>query len=164
MAESIYTDTNLSKEEKYLSLMPQLVALTEGEEDGIANVANVIAAIKEVFSFFWIGIYSVRQKGNSEDLVLGPFQGPIACTRIRKGMGVCGKSWEKEEAIIVPDVDLFTGHIACSSLSKSEIVIPIFKNNKVVAVLDVDSEFVSHFDETDKKYLTKIAEQLATFL
>lgn len=164
MAESINIDLTMSKEEKYASLLPQIEALTEGEPDSIANIANVIAAVREVFAFFWIGIYFVKNNGKEDELVLGPFQGPVACTRIRKGKGVCGTSWEKGESIIVPDVDLFPGHIACSSLSRSEIVVPIIKNNYVVAVLDVDSEYVAHFDETDKKYLIRICDLLAKFV
>lgn len=164
MVESIYTDSNLSKEEKYIALLPQLHALTEFEDDGTANIANVVAALREVFSFFWIGIYFVKETKKGEELVLGPFQGPVACTRIAKGKGVCGSSWEKGTAIVVPDVDLFPGHIACSSASKSEIVLPIIKNNIVVAVLDVDSEFVAHFDDTDEKYLTKVCDLLLKFI
>ncbi len=164
MVESIYTDNSLSKEEKYIALMPQLLALTEYEEDGLANIANVIAALREVFSFFWIGIYFVKETKKGEELVLGPFQGPVACTRIAKGKGVCGSSWEKGKAIVVPDVDLFPGHIACSAISKSEIVLPIIKDSNVIAVLDVDSEFVAHFDDTDEKYLTKICDLLLKFI
>jgi GAF domain-containing protein len=164
MAESINIDLTMSKEEKYASLLPQIEALTEGEPDSIANMANVIAAVREVFAFFWIGIYFVKNNGKEDELVLGPFQGPVACTRIRKGKGVCGTSWERREAIVVPDVDLFPGHIACSSLSRSEIVVPIIKKNNVVAVLDVDSEYVAHFDETDKKYLIRICDLLAKFV
>ena len=164
MAENIHTDNNLSKAEKYVALVPQLKALTEGETDGLANISNVIAGLKEVFSFFWIGIYFVKSFNNNQELVLGPFQGPVACTRIKKGKGVCGASWEKAESITVPDVELFPGHIACSSLSRSEIVVPIIKNNSVIAVLDVDSEFVSHFDETDQKYLEEICEMIAGFI
>ena len=164
MAENIHIDTHQSKAEQYASLIPQLKALVEGEPDAIANVSNVIAGIKETFSFFWIGIYFVKSRNNVEELVLGPFQGPVACTRIRRGKGVCGSSWDKAQTIIVPDVDLFPGHIACSSLSRSEIVIPEIKNKKVVAVLDVDSEFVSHFDETDQKYLEEVCEMIAAFI
>lgn len=164
MAENIHIDIHASKAEQYASLIPQLKALTEGETDGIANISNVIAALKETFSFFWIGIYFVRRSGEKEELVLGPFQGPVACTRIQKGKGVCGTAWDKSETIIVPDVDLFPGHIACSSLSRSEIVTPVFRDKKVIAVLDVDSEFVSHFDETDKKYLEEVCEMIAAFI
>ena len=164
MAENIHIDLQASKAEQYASLLPQLKALTEGEEDAIANISNVIAGLKETFSFFWIGIYFVKSSGNREELVLGPFQGPVACTRIQKGKGVCGAAWDKAQAIIVPDVDLFPGHIACSSLSRSEIVLPVMKNEKVVAVLDVDSEFVSHFDETDQKYLEEVCKMIAAFI
>ena len=148
-----------SKEEKYRSLYPQICSLIEGETDIISNLANVSAALKEVFDFFWVGFYLV--KGNQ--LVLGPFQGPIACTRIAFGKGVCGTSWKEKKSIIVPDVNNFTGHIACSSLSQSEIVIPIMKDSEVVAVLDVDSEHLNHFDEIDEEWLTKIVEQLNCF-
>ena len=164
MAENIHIDIHLSKAEKYQSLLPQLKALTEGETDSIANIANVIAGLKEAFSFFWIGIYFVKSSNNGDELVLGPFQGPVACTRIQKGRGVCGAAWESSATIIVPDVELFPGHIACSSLSRSEIVIPIIKSNIVVGVLDVDSEFVSHFDETDGAYLEEVCKMLAAFV
>lgn len=147
----------MSKEEKYISLVPQIKSLLEGETDLIANMANVSAALKEAFNFFWVGFYIVK----NNQLVLGPFQGPIACTRIDYGKGVCGSSWKDKKAIVVDDVNQFPGHIACSALSQSEIVIPIARNNKVVAVLDVDSEQLSHFDEIDLKYLTKIVEYIS---
>jgi GAF domain-containing protein len=136
----------------YQSIIPQINALQEGEPDLIANLANVVAALKEQFGWLWIGFYLVKQ----EDLVLGPFQGPVACTRIQKGRGVCGTSWEKAQTIIVRDVKKFPGHIACSSLSRSEIVIPVIRNNKVIGILDVDSQHLDHFDETDRKYLEEI--------
>ncbi len=164
MSENIHIDTHLSKAEKYISLLPQLKSLTEGETDSIANIANVIAGLKDAFSFFWIGIYFVKATPKGEELVLGPFQGPVACTRIQKGRGVCGTSWVKSETVIVPDVDLFPGHIACSSLSRSEIVVPIIKDNVVIGVLDVDSEFVSHFDETDGQYLQEVCKMMAAFI
>ncbi|MFZ7114369.1 MAG: GAF domain-containing protein [Bacteroidota bacterium] len=164
MSENIHIDTHLSKAEKYISLLPQLKALTEGETDSIANLANIIAGLKETFSFFWVGVYFVKTSTRGEELVLGPFQGPVACTRIQKGRGVCGTAWAKSETIIVPDVDLFPGHIACSSLSRSEIVVPVMKGNNVVGVLDVDSEFVSHFDETDGKYLEEVCKMIAAFI
>lgn len=164
MSENIHIDTRLSKAEKYISLLPQLKSLTEGETDSIANIANVIAGLKDAFSFFWIGIYFVKATPKGEELVLGPFQGPVACTRIQKGRGVCGTSWAKSETIIVPDVDLFPGHIACSSLSRSEIVVPVIKDNVVIGVLDVDSEFVSHFDETDGIYLQEVCKMMAAFI
>jgi GAF domain-containing protein len=164
MAENIHTDIHASKAEQYASLMPQLKALTDGEADSIANISNVIAGLKETFAFFWIGIYFVKLTDGREELVLGPFQGPVACTRIQKGKGVCGTSWDQAKTIVVPDVDLFPGHIACSSLSRSEIVVPVKKNDTVIAVLDVDSEFVSHFDETDQKYLEEVCEMIAVFI
>jgi L-methionine (R)-S-oxide reductase len=141
-----------TKEEQYQALLPQIKALLDGEPDLVANLANVAAALKEQFNWLWVGFYLVKD----EELVLGPFQGPVACTRIKKGRGVCGASWAKAETLIVPDVEKFPGHIACSSLSKSEIVVPIFKNNEVVAILDVDSEAPDQFDETDKKFLEDI--------
>ena len=151
-----------TKTEQYESLIPQIEGLLEGEPDLIANLANVVAALKEQFKWLWIGFYLVKptfaKASTDVELVLGPFQGPIACTRIRKGKGVCGTSWEKAQTIIVPDVGNFPGHIACSSLSRSEIVVAIIRNNEVIAVLDVDSEELDHFDETDKVYLEKIVE------
>ena len=141
-----------SKEEQYISLLPQVEALLFGEKDLIANLANISAALKQQFSFFWIGFYLVK----NDELVLGPFQGPVACTRIKMGRGVCGKAWESGEIIIVPDVEKFPGHIACSSFSKSEIVIPLKKNGQVIGVLDVDSELLDHFDEVDGRYLQLI--------
>jgi GAF domain-containing protein len=156
VAEEIIINKNLSKTEKYEALMPQLLALIEGENDSIANTANIAAALKEVFNFFWVGFYFVRSSGGKEELVLGPFQGPVACVRIPKGKGVCGTAWDKKQSIIVEDVDKFPGHIACNSLSRSEIVIPIIKNNIVVAVLDVDSKNLSDFDDVDEEYLTRI--------
>lgn len=147
---------NLTKEEKYLALQPQIKSLMESESDIVANMANLSAVLKEVFGFFWVGFYLVKEN----QLVLGPFQGPIACTRINFGKGVCGTAWKEGITIVVDDVDAFPGHIACSSLSKSEVVVPIFHHGEVAAVLDVDSEFLSHFDEVDKKYLTKFAEMI----
>jgi GAF domain-containing protein len=141
-----------SKTAIYQSLLPQIKALLDGEPDLIANLANVTAALKEQFNWLWVGFYLVK----NDELVLGPFQGPVACTRIKKGRGVCGASWQQAETLIVPDVEKFPGHIACSSLSKSEIVIPVKINNEVVAVLDVDSELMNQFDETDKNYLEEI--------
>ncbi len=158
MAEDLQIITG-SKAEIYQSLIPQIKALLDGEPDIIANLANVTAALKEQFNWLWVGFYLVKPSGSAKDdkeLVLGPFQGPVACTRIKKGRGVCGASWQQAATLIVPDVEKFPGHIACSSLSKSEIVIPIIKNNEVVAVLDADSELINHFDETDKKYLEEI--------
>lgn len=141
-----------TKEEQYTSLLPQISALVSGEKSLVANMSNIAAALKEQFNWWWVGFYIVE----NEELVLGPFQGPVACTRIKKGRGVCGTAWLKEETLIVPDVNQFPGHIACSSFSKSEIVIPIVRNNEVKAVLDVDSENYDSFDEIDKNYLKQI--------
>lgn len=152
MAEDLYVPKEASKEKKYESLIPQLKALTEDEPDLIANMANIAAALKEVFNFFWVGFYRVVD----DQLVLGPFQGPVACTRISYGKGVCGTSWKESKTQIVPNVDEFQGHIACSSLSKSEIVVPLLKDGSVKAVLDVDSDILENFDETDARFLEKI--------
>jgi len=141
-----------NKAEIYQSLVPQIKGLLEGESDLVANLANIAAALKEQFGWFWVGFYLVK----NDELVLGPFQGPVACTRIIKGRGVCGASWQQVKTLIVPDVEKFPGHIACSSLSKSEIVVPVIRDNEVVAVLDVDSELFDLFDETDQQYLEKI--------
>ena len=141
-----------TKEEQYKALIPQIKGLLEGETDLVANLANVAAALKEQFGWFWVGFYMVKQ----DELVLGPFQGPVACTRIKKGRGVCGSSWAQEKTLIVPDVEKFPGHIACSSLSKSEIVVPLFSNGHIKGVLDVDSDALDQFDETDQKYLEDI--------
>ncbi len=141
-----------SKEEQYQSLIPQIEGLLAGETDLVANMANVTAALKEQFGWLWVGFYVVKQ----DELVLAPFQGPVACTRIKKGRGVCGTSWQQQKTLIVPDVEKFPGHITCSSLSKSEIVVPVIKENEVVAVLDVDSEEYNLFDETDRNYLERI--------
>jgi GAF domain-containing protein len=146
-----------SKKELYENLLPQIKSLVEGETDLIANMANVSACLKDTFNFWWVGFYRVE----GEELVLGPFQGPLACTRIRKGKGVCGTAWQEAKTMIVPDVDAFPGHIACSSLSRSEIVVPIVKDGKVTAVLDIDSEKLATFDQTDQKYLEQLAEALA---
>jgi GAF domain-containing protein len=142
-----------SKAEQYEALIPQVKGLLEGEPNLVANMANVAAALKEQFGWWWVGFYLVDK---ADELVLGPFQGPVACTRIKKGRGVCGTTWQKAETIIVPDVEQFPGHIACSSLSKSEIVVPILKNGTVIGVLDVDSEHPDHFDAIDKQYLEEI--------
>ena len=141
-----------TKEEQYQTLLPQIKALIEGEPDLIANLANICGALKEQFGWLWVGFYLVKQ----DELVLAPFQGPVACTRIKKGKGVCGTAWQNAGTLIVPDVEKFPGHIACSSLSKSEIVVPLIKDNEVVGVLDVDSVLLNDFDETDKKYLEEI--------
>ena len=156
MAEQLIFSDSSSKEDMYTSLSPQIKALVEGETDLVANLANVAAALKEAFDFFWVGFYIVK----NNQLVLGPFQGPVACTRIAYGKGVCGTSWKDRKAIVVDDVNQFPGHIACSSLSQSEIVIPIIRDNEVVAVLDVDSDKLSQFDEVDQKYLSEIVEYL----
>lgn len=142
----------MTKEEKYNEAFLSIESLLEAETDVVANMANVSALLKETFGFWWVGFYRV----SVDELILGPFQGPIACTRIPKGRGVCGTSWEKEETIVVPDVEEFPGHIACSSASKSEIVVPVWKEDRIVAVLDIDSEFLNTFDETDKIWLEKI--------
>ena len=143
-----------TKEEQYTALIPQIQGLLEGEPDLVANLANVAAALKEQFGWFWVGFYLVK----GEELVLGPFQGPVACTRIRKGRGVCGSSWAEGKTLIVPDVEQFPGHIACSSLSRSEIVVPVIRNGMVVGVLDVDSEQLDQFDTTDQTYLEQIVQ------
>lgn len=157
MSESLIINKSISKQEQYESLIPQIVALTTGEPDTIANLANITAALKEAMGFFWIGFYIVKE----DELVLGPFQGPIACTRIRKGKGVCGTVWEKAETIIVEDVDAFPGHIACSAASKSEIVLPVIVDGEVKMVLDIDSDQLSTFDEIDKKYLLQLTTHIA---
>ena len=152
MAEDLNITTSTDKAEQYQSLIPQIEALLYGEPDLVANLANICAALKEQFKWFWVGFYLVK----NDELVLGPFQGPVACTRIGLGKGVCGAAWLQQKTLVVADVEQFPGHIACSSLSKSEIVIPLFKNDKVVAVLDVDSEELDQFDETDAHYLEAI--------
>lgn len=155
MAEGIiYTSGN--KEEQYVALLPQIKSLLEGETDLIANLANVTAVLKEAFSFFWVGFYLVKEN----ELVLAPFQGSIACTRIRMGRGVCGTAWQEKRTLIVPDVDAFPGHIACSSISRSEIVVPLIKENVVWGVLDIDSDHLNSFDEIDMKYLEKLCTYL----
>ena len=153
MAEDLII-TKGTKEEQYESLLPQIKALLEGEPDLIANLANITGALKEQFNWLWVGFYLVK----NDELVLGPFQGPVACTRIKKGKGVCGASWAKAQTLIVPDVEKFPGHIACSSLSRSEIVVPIIRNNKVVGVLDVDSIELNQYDNIDQSYLEQITE------
>ena len=148
-------DLNISagtKEEQYKELIPQIAGLIEGETDLTANLANISAALKEQFGWLWVGFYLVK----NDELVLGPFQGPVACTRIKKGRGVCGTAWANAETLIVDDVEKFPGHIACSSMSRSEIVVPLIINNEVVGVLDADSESHAHFNETDRKYLEQI--------
>ena len=146
----------MSKTERYQNLYKQLESLVSGENDQIANMANMAAMIHETFGFWWTGFYIVK----GGQLVLGPFQGPVACTRIPYGKGVCGTSWQRQETIVVPDVEEFPGHIACSSLSRSEIVVPIFSNGSVYAVLDIDSKELATFDDLDKEWLEKIVELL----
>jgi L-methionine (R)-S-oxide reductase len=154
MAEELIISESLSKKEKYEQLLPQLEGLVMGENNAIANVSNIMAALKQTFNFWWVGVYFVE----GETLVLGPFQGPVACTRIGFGKGVCGTSWKEEKTIVVKNVELFPEHIACSSASQSEIVVPVFdKENKVIAIIDVDSEHLNHFDETDKLYLETVS-------
>ncbi|WP_316800342.1 GAF domain-containing protein [Pedobacter frigidisoli] len=152
MAEDLIINRNTTKAAQYESLLPQIEGLLDGETDFVANMANVCAALKEQFNWFWVGFYLIK----GEELVLGPFQGPVACTRIRKGKGVCGSSWEEAKTLIVPDVDQFPGHIACASASKSEIVLPLIKDNEVIGVMDVDSEFLGHFNDTDQTYLEQV--------
>ncbi|MDH6308296.1 L-methionine (R)-S-oxide reductase [Dysgonomonas sp. PFB1-18] len=156
MAESLYIDTGASKAEKYESLLPQLKGLLTGETDTIANFANVSAALKQAFGFFWVGFYIVKH----QELVLGPFQGTIACTRIKYGKGVCGTAWKEKRTVIVEDVNQFPGHIACDAASQSEIVVPLFVRDEVIAVLDVDSDHLNHFDQTDALYLQEIVKLL----
>jgi len=153
--------TDSEKEQKYGQLVKEASALLDGESDLIANMANLAALIHETMGFWWTGFYIVRKGADdNEQLVLGPFQGPIACTRIALGRGVCGTSWQRRETIVVPDVEKFPGHIACSSESRSEIVVPIFSDKKVTAVLDIDSRYLNTFDETDARYLEQIVKLL----
>jgi len=152
MSETLFLTPGLPKAARYAELQPQVLALTTGEADRTANLANTVAALRQAFGFFWVGFYVVQ----GEELVLGPFQGPIACTRIRRGRGVCGTSWAEARTVLVPDVEAFPGHIACSSDSKSEIVVPVFKNGEVVAVLDVDSDRLADFDVDDQAALEQL--------
>jgi GAF domain-containing protein len=160
MAEELLVNNTATKEEKYETLVPQVTALISTETDAVANMANVASALKYTFGFFWVGFYMVKEG----ELVLGPFQGPIACTRIRKGRGVCGAAWEQSKTLVVADVDAFPGHIACSSDSKSEIVVPIYKGNEVIGVLDVDSDTLDSFDAIDQEYLEKMMVELGKVL
>lgn len=155
MAENLIINGG-NKQEMYETLLPQLLSLTTGETDIVANMANVAAALKQTFDFFWVGFYRVKE----EMLVLAPFQGPLACTRIRYGKGVCGTAWKEARTIIVPDVEQFPGHIACSSDSRSEIVVPVVRGGKVVAVLDIDSDKLNEFDEVDAEYLEELCATL----
>lgn len=149
-----------AKAEKYTLLLPQLKALVDGEQDLVANLANITAALKETFGFFWVGFYLVKEN----ELVLGPFQGPVACTRISRGKGVCGTAWENAKTIVVDDVNAFPGHIACSSASKSEIVVPLIKAQTVVGVLDIDSDEFATFDEVDSTHLKELCEWLVSVM
>jgi GAF domain-containing protein len=158
MAEELIIDPNLTKKEQYTSLLPQLEALIAGEDDLIANLANIAAVLKFQFNFWWVGFYLIKEN----ELVLAPFQGPLACTRIAIGKGVCGKAAATQTTILVPNVEEFEGHIACSSATKSEIVIPILKNHATIGVLDVDSEYLNHFDADDQFYLEAIAKLIST--
>ena len=156
MAEDLNIITG-TKQTQYETLLPQIYALIEGETDVTANLANIAAALKEQFKWLWVGFYIVK----NDELVLGPFQGPVACTRIKKGRGVCGTAWANAATLIVDDVEKFPGHIACSSLSKSEIVVPIIINNSVVAILDADSESLNNYDDTDREYLEKLLKKVS---
>jgi L-methionine (R)-S-oxide reductase len=160
MAEELIISTSIDKEERYATLIPQIESLTDGEPDVVANLSNIAAALKQSMNFFWVGFYVVK----NNQLVLGPFQGPIACTRIDFGKGVCGASWKEKKTILVPDVEAFPGHIACSSASRSEIVLPAFKNGAVALVLDVDSDKLNDFDSTDQEGLEKIMRIIEKFL
>jgi len=160
MVEELHIPKTDNREEVYRSLIPQLEALIGNEEDAIAIMSNVAAVLSKSFGFFWVGFYIVK----NNELVLGPFQGDLACFRIQKGKGVCGTAWETGETVLVSDVSTFPGHIACSSESRSEIVVPIMINGEVVAVLDVDSKTLNDFDELDKKWLERIAELCAIYL
>ncbi|WP_017730084.1 GAF domain-containing protein [Nafulsella turpanensis] len=160
MAENLIISESANKQERYESLIPQIEALITGETDVIANLSNIAAALRYGMGFFWVGFYLVKD----EQLVLGPFQGPVACTRINKGKGVCGTSWAEKRTVLVPDVDAFPGHIACSSDSKSEIVLPAFKNGEVALILDVDSDQLNDFDEQDQQQLEKLMRIIERFL
>jgi L-methionine (R)-S-oxide reductase len=160
MAENLIISLSADKTSKYQTLVPQIAALVAGEPDVIANLSNIAAALNQTMKFFWVGFYLVK----NNELVLGPFQGPIACTRITLGKGVCGASWKEKRSIIVPNVDEFPGHIACSSASKSEIVLPAFKNGEVALVLDVDSDSLNDFDEIDELYLKQVMALIEEFI
>ncbi|MBY5951787.1 MAG: GAF domain-containing protein [Cyclobacteriaceae bacterium] len=160
MSENLFIPTEASKAEKYEAILPQIEALITGEPDLYANLANISAVLKQGFDFFWVGFYLVKE----EQLVLGPFQGPIACTRIAFGKGVCGTAWKEGKTQLVPDVDAFPGHIACSSASRSEIVVPVLKNGEVKMVLDVDSDQLNDFDEVDQAYLEELCKKLSETL
>ena len=160
MAEQLIIASSSDKVGRYKTLLPQIESLVAGEPDVVANLSNIAAALKQTMNFFWVGFYLVKK----DELVLGPFQGPIACTRIALGKGVCGTSWREKKVMIVPNVDEFPGHIACSSDSKSEIVLPAFKSGEVALVLDVDSDVLNDFDETDEKYLLEVMHAIESFI
>jgi GAF domain-containing protein len=167
MAEELIISTSTDKQQRYEMLVPQIEALVSGEPDVVANLSNMAAALKQTMNYFWVGFYLVKNDPmptGRQELVLGPFQGPIACTRIGLGKGVCGTSWKEKRTIIVPNVDEFPGHIACSSASKSEIVLPAFKNNEVFLVLDVDSDELNDFDAVDEKYLEDVMRIIERFI
>ena len=160
MAEELIISKSVNKKERYQTLLPQIKALVAGEPDQIANLSDIAAALKQTMDFFWVGFYFVKEN----QLVLGPFQGPIACTRIDFGKGVCGAAWKEKRTIVVPDVEKFPGHIACNSASKSEIVLPAFKNNEVALVLDVDSDTLNDFNSTDQLALEELMRIIENFL
>jgi L-methionine (R)-S-oxide reductase len=167
MAEELIISTSTDKQERYATLIPQIQSLVEGESDVIANLSNIAAALRQTMGFFWVGFYLVKNKdlpADRQELVLGPFQGPIACTRIPFGKGVCGASWKERKVMLVPDVEKFPGHIACSSASQSEIVLPAFKNGEVALVLDVDSDKLNDFDSTDEQALNKLMRLIEKFI
>ena len=167
MAEVLILSTSTDKSERYKSLVPQIEALIQGEPDVIANLSNIAAALRQSMNFFWVGFYIVKNNAmpaGRQELVLGPFQGPIACTRIAFGKGVCGACWKEKKVMLVPNVDEFPGHIACSSDSKSEIVLPAFKDSQVALVLDVDSDKLNDFDKTDELYLQQVMRLIEKFL
>ena len=174
MAEVLIVSPSTDKSERYKSLLPQIESLVSGEPDVVANLSNITAALRQSMNFFWVGFYIVKNNAvptgrqaltaGSQELVLGPFQGPIACTRIAFGKGVCGACWKEKKVMLVPNVDEFPGHIACSSDSKSEIVLPAFKNGEVALVLDVDSDKLNDFDKTDELYLQQVMRLIEKFL
>ena len=167
MAEQLIIETSADKAARYKTLVPQIAALTAGEPDVVANLSNIAAALRQTMNFFWVGFYIVKQNASlagSQELVLGPFQGPIACSRIAFGKGVCGACWKEKKVMLVPNVDEFPGHIACSSDSKSEIVLPAFKNGEVALVLDVDSDQLNDFDATDELYLSQVMKIIEGFI
>ncbi|MCX8490546.1 MAG: GAF domain-containing protein [Cyclobacteriaceae bacterium] len=167
MAEQLIVETSADKATRYKTLLPQIEALTSREPEVVANLSNIAAALRQAMGFFWVGFYIVKQSATpagKDELVLGPFQGPIACTRIAFGKGVCGACWKEKKVMLVPNVDEFPGHIACSSDSKSEIVLPAFKNGEVALVLDVDSDQLNDFDATDELYLSQVMKVIESFI